>query len=455
MKRNLKMLIAAVVVLTLLVAAYFLVPKLLAEKEDTTPITSDESGQQTSDSDYIINEKTDDVESVTFSTGEIIYTVKNGETPTIEGYTSHVIDNNSLLMALFNGTSVISSRTLEENGDLSKYGLDKEDKYVSVKLKNGQEKKVIIGNPTNISGEYYARSAESNTVYVISETTATELLTHPQEFRNLDVVEIVNNTVSEFTVEKSGEKVLDVKYISTSEAGGQQIHVYELLYPYTGVKANMDSVNMFCQALGSVTATEIVEENPVNLSKYGLDKPYVLTVKDEKATSTIKMGSYAEDGDVYVMKGDVPVVYKAPCSFYETVKNLNADEFVDRFIHLFNVSDVSGITVRKAQENHSILINKKSEDTYDYKIDGKIKVKDNFTPIYTSIIGVTASSFMPGTEPGGEEYCTIKFDFNDKTSKSFTYFAYDDRYSIVKADNGLACLVTTESIDDIFKSFDK
>lgn len=454
MKRNIKMLIAAIAVLVLLVGAYFLVPKLIAEDEDNV---SDAGELVASDSgaDYIMNEKTEDTEAVTFSTGEITYTIINGEPPTIEGYTSHVINDSSLAVALLDGTSIRSSRNLGKQAELSKYGLDKEDKYVSVKLKSGQEKKVVIGNPTNIDGEYYAMISGEDEVYVISESTASTLLTHPSEYRKLGVVEIANNTVSEFAVEKNGEKVLEAKYVSTSEVSGQQIHEFKLLHPYNGVKANMDSINMFCEALSSVTATEIVEENPANLSKYGLDKPYVLKVKDDNATSTIKMGQYAEDGEVYVMKGDVPVVYKAPCSFYENVKNLSADEFVDNFIHLFNISDVSEITVKNSKKTHNISISKKSEDEYDYKIDGKIKVKENFTPVYTSIIGITSSSFMPGKEPGGEEYCMIKFDFNNKSSKTFIYYEYDERYCAVKADNGLTCLVTKESIDAIFKAMNK
>lgn len=454
MKRNIKMLIAALVVLVLLVGAYFLVPKLIAENEDDVSEAGDFLESDTN-SDYILNEKTDDTASITFSTGEITYTIINGEQPTIEGYTSHIINDSSLAVALLDSTSIRSVRKLGVQMELSKYGLDKEDKYVSVKLKNGQEKKVIIGNPTNIDGEYYAMISGENEVCVISESTASTLLTHPSKYRKLGVVEIVNNTVSEFAVEKNGEKVLEAKYVSTSEVSGQQIHEFKLLYPYPGVKANMDSINMFCEALSSVTATEIVEENPANLAKYGLDKPYVLKVKDDNATSTIKMGQYAEDGDVYVMKGDVPVVYKAPCPFYENVKNLSADEFVDNFIHLFNVSDVSKTTVKNSKKTHNISISKKSEDEYDYKIDGKIKVKENFTPVYTSIIGITSSSFMPGKEPGGEEYCMIKFDFNDKSSKTFNYYVYDDRYCIVKADNGLTCIVTKESIDAIFKAIDK
>jgi hypothetical protein len=38
--------------------------------------------------------------------------------------------------------------------------------------------------------------------------------------------------------------------------------------------------------------------------------------------TTIKIGSYSEDGLVYVMQENVPVVYTAECSFYEKIKNI-------------------------------------------------------------------------------------------------------------------------------------
>ncbi len=449
MKKNLKTLLVAILVLAFLLGVFYILPELMPERKEE-PLADFSETTGSSDSGYIINEKTDDVERITFSTGEITYSVINGEIPAIEGYISHIINEKDLYMALFNGTSIMSERIIEDPKELSSYGLENAEKYVSVKLKDGTEKIVYIGNPTNLSGEYYASSNVSDKVYVISANTAGPLLVHPEEYRNKEVAQISGETVSDFSISRGNAKLLDVKYISTSTVSGQNIHEHMLKYPYDGVKANADSIAIFCQSLSSVTATAIVEENPKNLAKYGLDKPYILTVTDENGTSVIKMGNYAENGEVYVMNGDVPVVYSAECSFYENVKNIKPDEFVDRFVHLFNISTVAKIEVRNSEESHSIEVIKKSEDKYDYKVDGKNKVKDNFTPIYTAIIGITANSFV-NDATGGEEYCAIKIGFNDKTEKVFRYYSYDDRHCVVKADNGMGCIVTKKSIDEIFK----
>ena len=44
------------------------------------------------------------------------------------------------------------------------------------------------------------------------------------------------------------------------------------------------------------------------------------------------MGDYGENGNVYIMCNNIPVVYLAQCPFYETVKGVNAKNYVDRFI---------------------------------------------------------------------------------------------------------------------------
>lgn len=455
MKSNIKKLIAAVVVLALIIGLYFVVPLILPENKPEENIDANTAEEIISEDEYVVYEKTENVDQVTFNTGEITYTIINDETPEIVGYSSNVIDTGSLFMALFKSTIIGYSKKIGSVENPADYGLDKEDKYVSIKLVDGKERKVIIGNPTNIGGEYYAKNSESDVVYVINESTAQTLLKHPKEYRNLDVVQISPETITAVAVDKKGEKTLEFKYESTKEESGQAIHTYKMEFPYKGVKANYDSINMFCQNLGTVTAVDIVEENPVALSRYGLDKPYVLKVTDDNGTSIVKMGNYTDDGYVYVMKADIPVVYKAECKFYEAVKNLKADEFVERFIHLFNIDTVSKITVKNSEKTHKLTVTEKSKDSYEYKINGKIKVKENFTPIFTSIIGVTASSYLPGILPTGEEVCVIDFVFNDNTKKTFTYFRYDDRYCIVKADNGLSCLVTTKSVEDIFKAFEK
>jgi hypothetical protein len=447
LKRNIRTIIIVAVLFVLLIGAYFFVLNL---KKDGKGAGSNLAAEQL---DYLIQEKLDEISYIQYSAGEESFTVYNKETPSIDGYKSHIIDPTKLETALMSTAGMSFSQNMGSQSDLSKYGLDKEDKFILFKLKDGKEHKIIIGNPTHLNGEYYARRAGEKVVYTLSAQSSALLMCDPGIFRDITVCTIDNYSISEISVKKAGSSVLEIKLDEQfAKDGGFIQSNYIVKYPYSDVEANNDTVNALFEKLTSVYATEIVEEDPIDLSVYGLDKPDTITVKDKKGTSVVKMGEYAEDGTVYIMKNDVPVVYKAVCSFYESVKNIVPDEYIARYIHIFKITDVESVVVENAGKTHTLKMKELAEDKYEYSIDGKIKAEDNFRSVYETIITPIANKIV-GEKIDGEEVCKITFSLKNKNVKAFTYYQYDDKNYIVKADNGLTCLVKKESIDNIFKAF--
>ena len=445
MKRNIRTTIIVAVLLAVLVGAYIFLQGM--KKEDG------ETPQQVAEKiEYIIEEPPSDVASVQFNTGELNYTIHNGETPTVDGYTSHIIDSSKLDSVLMNVVNMSCSQNMGEQSDLSKYGLDKEDKFVLIKFKNGEEHKIIVGNPTYVDGEYYVRKSGEKVVYTLPSQFANLILCHPKNFRDTKICVVDNYSITEFAVEQLGEKVLEINRDDEyAKKNGFIQSNYIIKHPYENVEANNDTLNAIFENLTSVYATEIVEEDPQDLAQYGLHQPYAITVKDNNGKFTVKMGTYAEDGTVYVMRDDIPVVFKASCPFYEPVKTLIPDEYIARYIHIFKITEVEGVTVEGSGKSHNMKITKKSSDSYEYKIDDKIKAEDNFRSIYNTVISPIANQIV-NEEITGEEVCKITFTLKDKTEKTFVYHKYDDRNYITKANNGLTCLVKKESVDDIFKA---
>ena len=150
------------------------------------------------------------------------------------------------------------------------------------------------------------------------------------------------------------------------------------------------------------------------------------------------------------MCNNKPVVYLAQCPFYETIKGVNAKNYVDRFINLFNIDTVKEIKIEADGEEHILSIEKKSEDSYTYKVGEKILAESNFKKLYQLVIGVAAADFTE-EKAAGKEKCSITFSFNDGGLKKFTYYVYNDRYCIVKADNNLTCLTLTKNLDNILE----
>lgn len=451
MKRNIKALIAAVVILALIAGLYIFAVKWQPEEEKKT---EENSLSDFPEIEYLVEVDTADIEYVKFNNGAESYTIRNGETASIEGYFSNVIDTSSLMSALYDCASVAIGHKIENPKELSAYGLDKEDKYVIIKTKDGAEHKIIIGNSANFDGEFYAMNKATGEVATIKSYEVDSLCKSPSEYRSLQMCSIDPQSVKNFTIEKSGAKVLSVKYDEDYVPKNEYLSVsYLIEYPYKGVTASLDKLQELFESLSSPVAKSIVEENPKNLSSYGLDKPYSLTVTDANGTVSMKMGDYDEEGNVYMMYNNVPVVYAAQSSFYETVKETKPDEYVERFINLFTITQVSEIIIKGDTESHSLEVDEKEDGNSVYKIDGKHVTEDSFKKIYQQIIGITAAKFTKDT-PKGEEKCSITFKLKDKSSKTFNYYVYDERNCIVKADNGMVCLALTESIDAIFNSLE-
>lgn len=449
MKRNIITLIAAILVLALLAGGYFLLQKW-------EPATEKEEGGEdfsglADNIEYLINVDSSDIESITINNGKESYTVRNGETPSVEGYFSHVIDTSRLSSFISSNSMVAISHKIEGKADsLSAYGLDMPEKSALILLKDGTQHKLHIGSSANFEGEYYVMQEGTDFVCTIASYEIESLMQSPSEFRSMDICALNAESIASFTVKKNGRKEISIKYDeSFKPANEYEAASYLVTYPYNNVTASLDKLQALFESISSLTADSIVEENPSNLKKYGLDKPYELELTDRDGkTTTVRMGSYGDNGSVYVMCNTTPVVYLARCPFYETVKESRADDYVDRFINLFNIDTVKNIKISADGETHTLEITKKSEDESTYKINGKLASEESFREIYQLIIGITATDFVD-KEPAGEKKCEITFNFTDNTKKAFSYYAYNDRYFAVKADSGLNCLTLSKNLNSV------
>ncbi len=448
MKRNIKLIIASLVVLALLGGGYFFVSKWNPEKGDTE---ENSLVSQDGNVEYVFDTDSENIDFVKLNTGSLVYSVKNGEEPSIEGYSSHIIDKNQLLSMIYSVTSVSISRRIENfSGNLSDYGIDEAGKCVTVRMKDGTQHTLLLGNSTNFEDEYYAMLKGEDSVFTISSYSVDNLMKNPDELRSKDICTLDGKNISAFTVKKNGKHELSVNYDENyTPANEYQTVSYLVTYPYKNVTASLDRLQELFESVSSLTADSIVEENPKNLASYGLDKPFEVEFTDfDGNKTTVRMGNYGENGNVYLMCNNLPVVYLAQCPFYEVIKGVNAKNYVDRFINLFNIDTVKEIKIEADGQEYILSIEKKSEDSYTYKVGEKILAESNFKKLYQLIIGIGATDFTD-EKAAGKEKCSITFLFNDGSSKKFTYYVYNDRYCIVKANNNLTCLTLTKNLDNI------
>ena len=449
MKKSIKNLILSILILVILGGGYFFAAKWQPKTEE-----EDLSENALPSYELLVDIDIEDVHSVTFNTGITEYTLVNGDPVVMQGYSSSLIPSDKLIIALKGALYITGSHKVENVGDnLSDYGLDKRERYVTINLKDGSKKTLLIGNKANYDDNYFAMIEGTDAVYVVASYKLDSLMEEPSTLRDREICTINSEAIKELSVSRGGSPVItltrsDEKTSEENSESAFAITTYKITYPYSNLTASIDKLSPLLEKFTSLSAYDFTEENPTDLSVYGLSDPTVLTITEDKVTHKIKLGKKFDDNKVYIMYNDVDVVYTIRCDFYDDIVNLDPSEYIDRYIHLFNLSTVSSVELNIDGEKFVMEADKNSAKDKKYRINGKAVSDSVFKNIYQAIIGVKFSS-LADTTPSGKEKASITFNFKDKTSKTFTYYTYDDRRCIVESDFGITCLTLTKNIDAI------
>jgi len=403
----------------------------------------------------IVEDKVENITKVQISNGEITYTVNNNVGFEVEGYESKFLQNTDLAIQVFPSAATVPYvKKIEKVNSLSDYGLENTDKSVTVIYNDGTEFKLLLGNRLS-DFEYYAMTESDGSVYTIPAEVYENLMKHPGEYRDKFVCSLDDETVKNFTIHKNGKKEvtveIDENFVPTNN---YQTTSYMVTYPYSNKNAALGVLQyMFENIPDEIVAEDIVEENPSNLSSYGLSPAVLsLTITDGLGTTTLKIGNET-DGKVYLMCNDSPVVYLVESPLYNAIKDFKAADYVEGFIGLHNIADVSSINITKGEKSYSMKLIRDNDFT-NYMINDIVVKEKEFKQLYQSVIAVSAKDFVQDT-PEGEVYAEITYNFTDNTSIAYKYYNYDENYCIVKAMNDLTGLVSKEDIDGVIESFTK
>ena len=402
---------------------------------------------------YVVQNKIDNTKSVEIDNGEIAFSVTNEMIPQIKGYSSHVIDSISLFGVLISTEKIPYTKKIENGAKkLSKYGLDKPESSVQINYSDETGVKVLFGKKAS-DFEYYAMIEDDSCVYKVPKETYDALMKHPSEYRSKQVCSLDDTSVENFTISKNGVKEVSVKkdedYVPENE---YQTVSYLVTYPYENKVASLATLQYLFENISDITAESIVEEDPKDLSVYGLSPAAAtITITDSSGETTIHIGDEKDD-KFYLMCDEIPVVYLASSDMCKIVKELNATDYIEKFIGIHNIADVNSVEIIKGEETHAMEIASDGAGATTYKVDGETLQEKEFKLLYQSVIAVSLVDIV-NENPAGEVYAKIVYNFKDSSSAEYTYYDYDKDYCSVKAKNDLICLVKKADIDALVQSF--
>lgn len=444
MKKSIKMLITGIIILAILGGGYYFAVKWQPEDNDEN-IGSDDTAETV----FLVNENPDDISSISFSVQDSSYTLINDEKIKIEGYTSKVLSQELISSAFENACYIVASHRIESVTELDEYGLSQRENYITYTYNDNTSKTVIFGNDAYFEGEHYVTVENTDTVYTISDSIYQTLVQSPDNYRDLGVCSIDTESITQLGIYHNGKVILDSK---TKEGdvitkGGVTIPVYTMSAPYKNVKTSVDKLTALIEKLGDIFASNIVDEANTSNAKYGLNKPYKLTVTDANGKHTLLLGSKNDNGEVYMTYNNNGVVYSAPCDFYDAVVNAKTVDYLDSFVHLVEVSSLSGMEIEHDGIKTVFSVDEENEK---YRKDDEPISRKKFKEIYQAVIGINVAD-ISDTKPSGKQICKITFKYKDGALKSFAYYKYDERYSCVVGENGLNCLTLTKNINSIIE----
>lgn len=413
MKKQLKTLIIVVAVLAVLTAAYFIVKPLL---------TGNETGD---DKLYVINGKEEAMFAVKVeypeSKGGYRYIV--GKIPNVDNTMLYVFQDNgvddmydysqSLLSDAFTRMMKLEARELvfEESDDLTQFGLDDEHAirvtatpFEELAAKDETLKPIVllIGDFNALANGYYVKVADKPEIYTITDYYAGTFINGSLRYRALDLIPDFGNyydNLFSVTLHNFNGETIVLERNQSFESQEEGVLIYSsftMTEPYVAYADDSVVGEQFLDLLSQLMVAEAVENNPKDLSIYGLDdaNSCVVDLKtmDGKEIS-LRVGAH------YVMPADGSTVY------YHMGTNsfgaLTPSQLRSGLVWLHDIKTVSKIELSLPNGDYVIEIN----DTYNTSdgsgafvgtIDGKALSEDNGRRLFSSIIGIQYDDMIVG-----------------------------------------------------------
>ena len=367
-------------------------------------------------------------------------------------------------------SALTAEALVEENAqELEKYGLKDPAGTGEAELDDGSKVVLYLGSKTAAGNTYYLMKEGDPNVYAVWMNHGSRLSSKLSEYRDKSLPKINVQEMQYLFMSRPGLK--DIELVTNDDIGEDQaqygLSIFSMVKPYSqpmGVSG--DKVAPIMDAIPALTIKDFAEDNPEDLSKYGLDEPsYRLIVKDKENTLDLSFGSEFENGkEIYFMAAGSDSVYTMDKSLLEFM-NTKPLDIVERFAFIVNIDHVDKVEIEGFGRKHIISMTRRTEKSEEegkedevittYFADGKEMEEKPFKRYYQALIGLMIDSEKV-SEPEGEPEVRTTFYLNRENNRVIVveYIPYDkDFYQIVR-DGKSEFLISRHRINRMFEELD-
>ena len=486
--KNKKGLIVGIIILVLLLGAYFLLRYLNLDEEDT----AEEDAAET-----VFEIDADDISNIQIVSGENTFDfsheddqwsyVEDDKFPLSE---SAILDKVSSL------TSVSSMRTIEDPDNLADFGLENPEVTATVTDTDGKETELALGATNDaVSGCYMSMNGDTSKIYLVDTTLKINL-----EFDLSDIAEkedipsITGSTITSITIQKA-EGTAKLFQDSGSETGW----TFEDT-DGSSVPADSSLVSTYTGNFSALAWTDYVTYDLNNLGAYGLENPTVITVDyqqeeeadgsdtessddsaeetaddstkddtEEDSTVTVDkqmvmlVGSQTEDGNYYYGKlQDNSCIYTIGSSTIQNITDMKKADFLSTKVADYSFADLDTVTFTRNGETY--VASKETVESEDedgetteetkYLINDKEIETTDFNSFYNLITAMTWQSQDENAQPSGEPDLSVNFYKEGGTNVTVDYYSYDTNFYLVIDSKGNHSLVNKMDVRELLEKFD-
>lgn len=299
---------------------------------------------------------------------------------------------------------------VEEAEDLDEYGLDKPTLVVTVTSDDNTKVELTIGDSLGVGSGYYAKLADKNTVYAVSEGIYSAFNHTQTEMISIEEFPVITTTnITNISVTKDNNPIFKADY-DQSAADAGEYNAWNISKPYKTIqKGNPTNFDSYFESYSSVSLSECVDYKGSDLSKYGLDNPsatidlsyYTETTEnsanmeedsvstdmtsDTSTTSTsgeeastneekqeattvrtdhkvkILVGDKNDDGEYYIqVKADgreyENAVYTIATSAIDAMLDINPYDYVNNLVQLVDITSLDHLTVQANGKTYTLAV---------------------------------------------------------------------------------------------------
>ncbi len=486
--KNKKGLIVGIIILVLLLGAYFLLRYLNLDEEDT----EEEDAAET-----VFEIDADDISNIQIVSGENTFDFSHGDDKW-----SYVEDDkfplseSAILDKVSSLTSVSSMRTIEDPDNLADFGLENPEVTATVTDTDGKETELALGATNDaVSGCYMSMNGDTSKIYLVDTTLKTNL-----EFDLSDIAEkedipsITGSTITSITIQKP-EGTAKLFQDSGSETGW----TFEDT-DGSSVPADSSLVSTYTGNFSALAWTDYVTYDLNNLGAYGLENPTVITVDyqqeeeadgsntessddsaeetaddstkddtEEDSTVTVDkqmvmlVGSQTEDGNYYYGKlQDNSCIYTIGSSTIQNITDMKKADFLSTKVADYSFADLDTVTFTRNGETY--VASKETVESEDedgetteetkYLINDKEIETTDFNSFYNLITAMIWQSQDENAQPSGEPDLSVNFYKEGGTNVTVDYYSYDTNFYLVIDSKGNHSLVNKMDVRELLEKFD-